>query len=547
MRVRMTTSKHHIKEAFRECLFDIRLWGLANYLLLYSLLSLYSNDTSGTQEALTISLVDVIPSGYALPIIAFLMLSCLVPRLSRIKKPVPSTVCLLIGLAALSANIINSIPNMVLLIVALCCLAGGLVLSAAAWMESLASFKPSIIALIIIIAQALSASVQLPLSLALPELACILLVLMAIVVNGILLLVYRKRSQRAVDSMPSISKASESELHGTAQSAETVPPKRQSIGFRLLRVMIARLSSPLLLIGAVALSLAIIRTIAASRLGVDVWGYPIPAIGRLLGAAILGLIWLRGGAKPIRAVGKRRDWVMLALYAAIILEFVLYPFFGLHYSHLFLVFGHAAMTIAFITALEAGIKEVQLHVDCSIPVVCLIYSTMYIALALGILVVGNTSSNEGFDLTSLLFQALAVVVMLSLVLIIMAMAHSQKLDANKQADGSQKDSQDGSNNTKASDSRVESTVISYSEQEIRSNPHLTELYQLTQREIDVVVLLVGGRSVKHIAKPLFISENTVRDHMKNIYQKLGVHKKQELLDMVAELMQHDDGPTHHVR
>lgn len=56
---------------------------------------------------------------------------------------------------------------------------------------------------------------------------------------------------------------------------------------------------------------------------------------------------------------------------------------------------------------------------------------------------------------------------------------------------------------------------------------------LTPREIEVMELLCQGRSKAYIAENLFISENTVRSHGKHIYQKLGIHSKQELLDLVT--------------
>lgn len=58
------------------------------------------------------------------------------------------------------------------------------------------------------------------------------------------------------------------------------------------------------------------------------------------------------------------------------------------------------------------------------------------------------------------------------------------------------------------------------------------LFMLSERETQVVVLLAAGRSVPAIAKMLSISENTVRAHTKHIYAKAGVHTKQELLDML---------------
>ena len=56
---------------------------------------------------------------------------------------------------------------------------------------------------------------------------------------------------------------------------------------------------------------------------------------------------------------------------------------------------------------------------------------------------------------------------------------------------------------------------------------------LTVREVEVLQMLVKGRSKSYIAETLFISENTVRSHSKHIYQKLGVHSKQEVLDLLG--------------
>lgn len=45
---------------------------------------------------------------------------------------------------------------------------------------------------------------------------------------------------------------------------------------------------------------------------------------------------------------------------------------------------------------------------------------------------------------------------------------------------------------------------------------------LTKREVDVLRLVAQGESNRAIAKKLFISEKTVKNHLTNIFQKLGV-------------------------
>lgn len=56
---------------------------------------------------------------------------------------------------------------------------------------------------------------------------------------------------------------------------------------------------------------------------------------------------------------------------------------------------------------------------------------------------------------------------------------------------------------------------------------------LTDREADVLRLLAIGRSRPRIAETLGISESTVGTHVQQIYRKLGVHSRQELLDLLS--------------
>lgn len=63
---------------------------------------------------------------------------------------------------------------------------------------------------------------------------------------------------------------------------------------------------------------------------------------------------------------------------------------------------------------------------------------------------------------------------------------------------------------------------------------------LTPRETEILRLLAEGRSVPVICERLVISEGTARTHVKHIYQKLDVHNRQELLDLVESPSGADD-------
>lgn len=63
-------------------------------------------------------------------------------------------------------------------------------------------------------------------------------------------------------------------------------------------------------------------------------------------------------------------------------------------------------------------------------------------------------------------------------------------------------------------------------------------YGLTKREAEVLEFFAHGRDVAFVCDALYLSRNTVKSYSKLIYAKLGVHTKQELIDLV-ELREHD--------
>lgn len=54
-------------------------------------------------------------------------------------------------------------------------------------------------------------------------------------------------------------------------------------------------------------------------------------------------------------------------------------------------------------------------------------------------------------------------------------------------------------------------------------------YGLSERETDVFALWVTGHGLKHIQNTLFISESTVKTHLRNIYRKCDTHNRAEII------------------
>jgi DNA-binding CsgD family transcriptional regulator len=58
---------------------------------------------------------------------------------------------------------------------------------------------------------------------------------------------------------------------------------------------------------------------------------------------------------------------------------------------------------------------------------------------------------------------------------------------------------------------------------------LCRAYALTQRERAVVAALVAGLDTRAMTERLFISRHTVQDHLKAVFQKIGLRSRRELL------------------
>ena len=63
---------------------------------------------------------------------------------------------------------------------------------------------------------------------------------------------------------------------------------------------------------------------------------------------------------------------------------------------------------------------------------------------------------------------------------------------------------------------------------------LSEEHGLSKREGEILFEFLQGRSSSYLADHLFISEHTVKTHIRRGYEKLGIRNRQELITLVQD-------------
>jgi len=67
------------------------------------------------------------------------------------------------------------------------------------------------------------------------------------------------------------------------------------------------------------------------------------------------------------------------------------------------------------------------------------------------------------------------------------------------------------------------------------NRQAQESLGLSERELEVLGLIAAGQSNKEIARGLEVSPNTVKTHVGNLFEKLGVQRRTEAIVRAREL------------
>jgi PAS domain S-box-containing protein len=70
--------------------------------------------------------------------------------------------------------------------------------------------------------------------------------------------------------------------------------------------------------------------------------------------------------------------------------------------------------------------------------------------------------------------------------------------------------------------------------EVRGMERVKEIYGISKREIEIIRQVMSGKTNREIAALLNITERTVKAHLTNIYNKIGIYNKVQLMNAVLE-------------
>lgn len=90
----------------------------------------------------------------------------------------------------------------------------------------------------------------------------------------------------------------------------------------------------------------------------------------------------------------------------------------------------------------------------------------------------------------------------------------------------------GATDAKENNSNKTTTADEASEEATNGHiEHFAAQYDISPREQDVLTLWIAGRGMRYIENELFISESTVKSHLRSIYRKCNVHNRDEIISL----------------
>jgi DNA-binding CsgD family transcriptional regulator len=297
------------------------------------------------------------------------------------------------------------------------------------------------------------------------------------------------------------------------QAAKNVPAEiqKKATPLGLFKVTIKSIWKQAICVASFAFAWGSVSSIISTGTSINPLLIDYSSLGRIISAAILYVIW-----NNFSSVFIDIEKSYQGAFPFIVTLFVLLPFLGEGYWVFFALLLYFVFCIASMLMMITCIRVSQEEKINILLVYGIFGGVVYTFRSAGIYI-GSLSNNEH----ELILPIAIIVVLLCVYLFFIAMAAIK--NSERKENGKEKE--------KEKDYIVaEATKDTLSEKCV----HIAEKASLSSREKEVFELIARGRSAPSISESLFVSENTVRTHSKNIYRKLQIHSKQELLDILEK-------------
>lgn len=443
-----------------------------------------------------------------LTFLAYGLLSLRLPRLSQAKPTGLACGLLATGGVALLVACLLDAPGLPLFQLAGTLLGSGGALAFVCWEFSFAALGIREARIAILSASTLAVVPYLLLALAPSDLIVYPLALVLIPSCIALLLVGRSCARTGTPATTGTGECDDPG-GGELSSDDALPPTRwkavwQSSWMHLVCVM---------MIGVIGPAMGGFASLGSTSDAVRMLMYQVAGVAS---AGILALLWFKFKVYPSITA------VFLALTPIIVLALFLFPFWTSAYQGFFLAFGCLIFSLASVLMMMACIEISHEHKAPLGVIYGLFAAGTYLAQVLGGSLAGIVSSSE-FPQQ---FQVIAIVALLLWGISAIAFIAMRKRGALGQASGGTSDGEGEDGNMGDAGPRPDPISLRCA--------CLSEAHALTPREAQILDLIGHGRDVAAIAAILQLSRNTIRSHIQRLYADLGVHSRQELIDLIQQ-------------
>ncbi|WP_165249533.1 helix-turn-helix transcriptional regulator [Adlercreutzia sp. ZJ141] len=207
--------------------------------------------------------------------------------------------------------------------------------------------------------------------------------------------------------------------------------------------------------------------------------------------------------------------VYLGIFPAIIAVFLALPFFSAQLSGSLSIVIYSAHVLTAILAMFCVIEACRKTGDSIYGIMAFSSMVMRLCLAAG-LVLGwfFGTMQEGSAFVHISIVCVVCVYVLGMVVVWWSLKNARE----KQV-------------VEVVEVRVEHPAETFEQSTVRQVEELVDQFSLSPRERDVLIGLAQGNTAARIAEGLNISTSTVQGYIKSLYVKLGVNKKQQVIDL----------------